>query len=319
MKTTNICQFLIPTLFAVAAGCIEQDDPHIDVSVPSGTVTSVDRDTALGDAARELAAALENPSIRSELRQRLAARKTGDYEVLLESLDDLELPDGRSLVEAMGSARFLANVQIAAPGGVDGWNVDALPLVTFVPSEAESAELTYFDGSGESSMLPASEVPRQPVLVVGISERIGFADAAPGQLRSSGTPVYLRELVIFDTHEPWYKGDPEIFLKCDGVRFNLPDVNDAGYRYTFNQLLANLPSGDTLTCDVMEDDDDANDFVGRATFTSGRLPSSSTSTCYGQTKSTQFLMGVAKVKAWSSFTVLGQTYTYPTGCPNYYF
>jgi hypothetical protein len=319
----KIFSIIVPSILALAGACTDEAETE-EAGVqplPTETVT-VDRDRVLEDTAQRLAGVLGDTGLRAELYTRLAERASGDFEVLLETLKDFRLADGRRLGDVLDVAFVLSHAQIAAPLGLDNWD-DALPLVTFVPAH-QSAELVYFDASGARTIRPADEKPIGPVLVIGQSERIGFGSHVLEQTLTpytTSTAVYLRELVIWDDHEPWTKGDPEIYMKCMGdIRFDLPDVNEEGERYNFNKFIAYLTDAQgVMPCEVKESDgSDGDDLLGIAYFYSGPLQGSTTSNCYGASKN-DFLMGVSKVTATKTFTLFGQPITVAAGCPYYYF
>lgn len=322
-KSLNL---IIPSILALTGACTDEaaEPAAIDVDAPELEQEHVDRDAVFEQTAQRLAAVLGDEGLRTELYARLAERASGDFEVLLETMQDFRLADGRQLGDVLDVAFAITHVQIAAPLGLDAWDDGALPIVTYVPSNDDAAELVYFDATGARTTRPADEKPAGPVLVIGRSERIGFGSHVIDETLvpyTTSTPVYLRELVIWDDNEPWTKGDPEIYMKCMGnIRFDLPDVNEEGERYTFNKFIAYLTDAQgVMPCEVKESDDsDSDDLLGVAYFYSGPLQGSTTSVCYGSSKD-DFLMGVAKVKGTKTVKLFGQTITVATGCPYYYF
>lgn len=320
--TRTTTKLIIPCLLALTGACTDQSGEEAHPALLDEEIT-VDHDEVLEDTAQRLAGLLHDSRLRDALRAKLAERVSGDYEVMLASIADLELADGRLVGDVLGGAFALTHVQIAAPGGVD-WTDEASPVVTFIPADRAATELAYFDASGARVMRPVDEQPAGPVLVVGRSERIGFGTHVieeTGAPRSTSTPVYLRELVIWNDKEPWYKGDPEIYMKCMGnIRIDLPDVDEEGHAYRFNTFISYLTDAQgVMPCEVRESDgDDADDTLGIAYFYSSKLQLSTSSTCYGAAKD-DFLMGVAQVKGTTTVTFSGSTVTVPSGCPYYRF
>lgn len=238
-------------------------------------------DKALEAIAHDLVPILEeSPRLRRTLMERLAEKATGDFEVLIADLADLELEDGRTLGEALTGSGFSLpeNVHIAAPLGLADWSEDTVPLVTFVPErpEHEIEELRYFGPGGVTHTRAANERPSEPVAVVGINERVGRAsmadDAEVGTSRQalSTSPSYrdryLFWIYIRDDHEGWFNGDPEIYIMCAfsnagtgaglNFRVNLPHVNRERATYYIDSRLVRhyTTYGDPMLCGVYEQD-----------------------------------------------------------------
>jgi len=258
---------LILITVLLGAGCLGDDE------VPAT------KQRALADASAALAHMLTDDALRVELESRLAARATGDYEVLVSDLADLHLDLGVA-------ADVVEHLQIAAPLGVD-WG-DAVPEVTYVPEVGH--DLVYFDASGGATSRAADARPGAPVLVLGENERVNRRfetgdKAEPASLTNAS--LYIREIFITDAHEPWYKGDPEIFVRCTTdsdrtARVDLPYVDEVLTSYTPNvRILSNLSDADgDIDCKVWEDDgSDGNDFVGYASYSTAALNITTASSC----------------------------------------
>ena len=307
------------SLVLAAAGCI--DDAAVESTTETAnpeTPAAIDRDRILAETAQELAWLLHDANLRAALRTQLALRVTGDYEVLIDSLRDLELEDGRRLGDVMHAAAALDHVHIAAPLGLAAWTDAETPIVTFAADD-DATELVYFDVSGLSTRRPADEQPTGPVLVVGINERIGYGKKTAETMPYVTNAVYLRDLVIWDDKEPWTKGDPEIYMKCMGsIKFDLPDVNEEGKTYRFNKYITTT-SDTQITCEVKESDgSDGDDRLNISYFWNSNLSYSTDQKCYGSSKN-EYLLGVSRVKGYETVELWGETVTVDAGCPYYFF
>lgn len=155
------------------------------------------------------------------------------------------------------------------------------PLVAYMPpglDDDELIEVPAFDAQGRLHMLDARVEPTMPVVVVSLNERIddlgfvsAFQEALPcdpttaidtcddggggggggtigggtsicdPRTHSSGDKEILYQIKVNNDHEPWTRGDPEIyasyaFAGTSGVRgrFNMSNVDDEGSWYTIN-------------------------------------------------------------------------------------
>ena len=294
-----------------------------------------DRDAPLETAAGELAIQLADADVRAQLRAMLAERRTGDFELLLDDTV-LTLADGSSLRDRMaatGAIDVVPNLQVAAPLGVAGWTDLTIPLVTFV-SDEDAPAMVYFTPDGSSFTRPASERPEVPVLVLGSSDR-SDREAPQKDLESTAqltsVAFYLRAIYITDPHEPWLKGDPEIYVSCSmhgqdsngyGITTRtLPkqwtdNVNDTYTWYVLNRHVADFRSDETYVfCNVMEaDSDSADDYVGHAWFSREALLPGTGTTCVFDFYNHADL-AASDVAASTTSTTFGPI---PQSCANYW-
>jgi len=279
--------------------------------VPAPGTGSLDPDeiaTRLERAAEIVVQLARDPVFRAALAAELAARRTGDHEVLLEDLAELRLGDGRTLAQALDPSGVLEIpfAHLATPGGAPDLETDPKRLlVTWVrPDHEEALTLTYLAADGTRTTGAADVRPEQPVIVVAVNERAPLAarraqaehEAAEHALGvqtsalaanscndwscASGScrTATLNRIKIFNDHEPWYKGDPEIFITCrvpgsplwgyvvDCGTLDLPRVNDTDTWYNYDRvLLTGLRSGFPMMCYVLESDGtDGDDMLGAA-------------------------------------------------------
>jgi hypothetical protein len=191
--------------------------------------------------------------------------------------------------------------------------------------------LDYYDARGGMTTQIAEARPDTPVVVLAVNERVAPLEqaepvAAPQPIAADGDimstqgalvaagncnqtcaagsttcrNVYLKRLKISTASEPWYKGDPEIYVYCTIVGESLtdihhacaehdsPGVNDTSTWYvtcsaaeaiysgcnptTGDRLVKGLNQGQGLQCYLMERDEglthpvDADDVLGSASI-----------------------------------------------------
>jgi hypothetical protein len=194
----------------------------------------------LAATAAEMAHLTADPVLRRSLADRIAERRTGDFELPFFEAEDLVLTDGRTLRDALAFTEIerLERAQIAVPGGVDGWTEDARIEATWAPlDEGLDRHLEIFAADGEVRTASGDERPDGEILVVSLGERWTpierrARDKAPievgtnrsalaarscgGQTCTSANcrETYFSKIMIYDDKEPWYKGDPEIYMLC---------------------------------------------------------------------------------------------------------
>jgi hypothetical protein len=118
---------------------------------------------------------------------------------------------------------------------------------------------------------------------------------------TTSTPLYLRQLTLWDNHET---GSPEIYAICKTAtgrwssRKDLEYVNDTYFSYTPNIKMMDVASNEwPVTCEIWEGDNNATgqDFVGYGVFTQSALSTTTTTACAPGSNG-DMQMGVSKVK-----------------------
>ena len=155
-------------------------------------------------------------------------------------------------------------------------------IVTFVATTADEPfhQLIGFDQKGNRCTLDVNKPPVVPTLVVAACEHEGIhpqkpcVDCGGGGGGGGSTHVVndlvLDQIVIYDAHEPWYKGDPEIMINVykntdkSKATWNLVDqhtdlpyVNETNRAYNPDAAIWNWNGGHTsgyVLVKVYEDD-----------------------------------------------------------------
>jgi len=161
------------------------------------------------------------------------ARQTGGDQLskLMENISQTEV--------AMKAAKMaIPRLDLVVPGDMQQEMLQGSDLiyVAIAPLEDESKVRSipaYADGKRLSQDLSADEAPKVPTIVIGAAERntitselsaartesvaastLAFATAdVPKSAAVSGDLVGIPRILITNDHEPWYKGDPEIYVK----------------------------------------------------------------------------------------------------------
>ncbi|GHF40971.1 hypothetical protein HNQ07_001535 [Deinococcus metalli] len=269
---------LLAVTLALSA-CGQTPQTAATAGTPAVSAADAQVNAALDAFAQDLARHLQSPELRATILQQTDARFDGDRETLYAAL--ARAPLGGGTVESLlasgpgetlhplgtvtGSVR---NLQVAVRG--PAWDAAThVPLVAVAPQGGdEFAPVVAYDAQGGRHVLDGRTAPSEAVVVVGVNERVDaqghvmipidvHAGAAPPSPVPSGTVPSspglsaqacdswerLSSLYVRDDHEPWVRGDPEIYVQLgsnsrDGLYVgSLPDVNDENRWYTPNRDL----------------------------------------------------------------------------------
>ena len=232
----------------VAFSCNEADVLPDTQSEDAVTVQKVlqkdeERDALYTSVARNLAAGLEDQSVRSFIQERVNDQFDGDYNFLVETSKDEELSvssNGRSIPSTFGNILFDGEsspserttddflrsigelyplMQVALPqleiGSAESWDVaHDVPLVAFIPSDYdesnENATITAYDFEGNQYELSAEKEPDRLVIVISDNERLIALE------KPESTPSGR-----FGSDYPMYKGCPiELPAYHENERYN---------------------------------------------------------------------------------------------------
>ncbi|MFB9993131.1 DUF3103 family protein [Deinococcus oregonensis] len=224
----------LPLLFT-ACGQPNTPVPAANTAAPTGTQAQTN--TALHTLARQLAGTVTNPGVRTLIAQQAALEFDGDTEVLYSTLASQSTGTGtfaQALSSGLGAqslntlATQIPRLNIAVRGGT--WDAARIsPLVAVAPEGGdEYAPVIAYDAQGNVHQLDSRAAPHQPVIVVGVNERVDdqgallsqSRPAAPGStstLAAQGCyAVKLVRLDLYDDMEPWTKGKAEIWVAVKG-------------------------------------------------------------------------------------------------------
>jgi hypothetical protein len=205
-----------------------------------------------------------------------------------------------TMKECGGAGRRLEiKLPVAAHRDVVGRSDTVYVAVTPLADESEVKSITAYS-KGEKISLSADEPPRVPTFVIAAAESESSEPTYPLQVSETEKDEQNKERVVDDfigianiwinnDHEPWYKGDPEIYVRVIRFRFSpfgtitntvdLPGVNgeqvwhDIGdpngtYRYVDTRNYS-----PTIQFQVREADwPDSDDHLGTRTVTWTGLP-----------------------------------------------
>ncbi|MFI0796659.1 DUF3103 family protein [Micromonospora rubida] len=262
-------------------------------AAPAGTVLSV-----TDGLARRLAGALADPAAT---RAVLAATADGPADLLAVPLAAPGLSDearaaNRRVLAAKGlpaTAGSLLRLRWATPDMRAEAARGAVPLVAATPTDDALTSVTAYDRGARQVRLDAARVPTRPVLLVEVDTgralsaglelmrgelaRRGVTDTAAARAattaRTTAAAGYWATKVdavrLDDDHEPWLKGDAEIYSLVAGFGLDgkptvdlvqMPYLDHDGTTYHPNQLLVHFSAYKYNLADVvmMEDDGDTN-------------------------------------------------------------
>ncbi|MFE9750145.1 DUF3103 family protein [Saccharothrix saharensis] len=162
------------------------------------------------------------------------------------------------------------------------------PLVASSPSDDAPTTVTAYDHTGRRIALAADRVPLRPVYLVEVDTATALAKGtevlrsalsqrglSPATARAAVTPAagywatQLTSIHLNDDHEPWHKGDSEIFTITAGFGLDgkvkvdttqLPYLDEDGRTYYPNQLLVHFSDYKYNLADIvmMEEDGGTN-------------------------------------------------------------
>ncbi|GGS10662.1 DUF3103 family protein [Deinococcus sedimenti] len=229
------------TLSLLLAACDQPTTPAPTTSAPATPgaaaptvmATQARTNAALHTVARQLAATLTDPALRTLIAEQAALKFDGDTEVLYRTLAPLPA-GGRTFAQALSSGvgaqalgdltAQIPNLQVAVRGAA--W--DPARTVPWVAVAAEGgdeyAPVTAYDAQGRAHVLDGRVTPDVPVVVVGVNERVDATGAVPQQAplpspsisAQSCYQVKLVRLDLYDDMEPWTKGSAEIWVAVKG-------------------------------------------------------------------------------------------------------
>ncbi|WP_219910594.1 DUF3103 family protein [Saccharothrix carnea] len=197
----------------------------------------------------------------------------------------------REVLEAKGlpqDGTSLLTVRLAHADMVDALRRGTAPLVASSPADDAPTTVTAYDHTGRRIALAADRVPRRPVYLVEVDTATALAKGtqvlrstlsqrglSPAAARAAVTPAsgywatQLTSIRLDDDHEPWHKGDAEIFTITAGFGLDgkvkvdttqLPYLDEDGRTYYPNQLLVHFSDYKYNLADIvmMEEDGGTN-------------------------------------------------------------
>lgn len=189
---------------AISFSCEKEDAKNQNASLEMTRNLSVSEKNELIESyAIMLASSIKNKELRSAIKQEALLMFDGDYDILTNKLENMALPNNRigikelllksypEIIEKnsdLKSSQFegddfiekinrtLPNLQVSVPVHCDDWDTERhTPLVVYLPYDFDENICDYviaYDTEGLKHKLSLEEEPTEPVLVVGISERI---------------------------------------------------------------------------------------------------------------------------------------------------
>jgi len=174
---------------------------------------------------------IELGDVLSTVRGQARQMGTDQLSKLMENISQAEV--------AMKDAKMaIPRLDLVVPCGISQAMLEGSDLmyVAIAPLEDESkvkSIAAYVDGKRLSQDLSANEAPKVPTIVIGGAERYTISSEltaaktesvvasalavtaadVPKSAAVSGDLVGIPRILITNDHEPWYKGDPEIYVK----------------------------------------------------------------------------------------------------------
>jgi hypothetical protein len=244
------------------------------------------------DVAMMVAGALNDVEVRRAIKAEALKQFDGDYDILYSRFAGFAFPNGEKFSDKLAKSFALANgrttgeaaaklkhisailplLNLSVPVNIDKWDVESSrPLVVFRPvdfSEKTTKTVKAIDGKGNMVTLNTDVAPAEPVIVVGLNERVddkgevktGFLPvetaAKNGRVSKSNYEEYDRwenyweylyqvhyaQESTLDASESWIQGGPEIRLQVKAIA-----NNNTMYGETFNLKRDQVRSGRWVT------------------------------------------------------------------------
>jgi Protein of unknown function (DUF3103) len=250
-ETINASLESLAKLFAKAA-----TDPSVRQHIQQQVALRFDGDTEVLYKTLATPSAVQAQSSSVDIRQALANAYTGSGEI------SSQAGTGQALEAVDTLANSIPRFQVAVPEQFDTWDAQTYtPLVAYVPVGTDDValkEIKAFDSEGNEYVLGARTPPTRPVIILSQNERTDEAGqlltnfsedtgTSEGALaaQASSYEVKMGTVELYDDHEPWIKGDPEIWLIAQSLvsrpelatRQSFDGANDEDYRYVYKRYL----------------------------------------------------------------------------------
>ena len=192
-KLRFLAALALTIVAVVHAGCKKEQEETVN-NYQATLTKSVPSDTSIVQYAISLASVLENVECRNIVKTEAQKKFDGDYDILADTLqnktiesenqsfqtllaNNLEkqgIKDGVQFLKNINTA--IPNLQISVPIKCDEWDTESfIPKVVPVPisfDDSKNSFITGYDCYGNAYTFSLDEDPEEPVIVVGISERI---------------------------------------------------------------------------------------------------------------------------------------------------
>lgn len=171
--------------------------------------SATDQRMQLEEAAKVLAMSLQDPSVRVAIKKEAEKMFDGDYDILYSNFANHQLPDGSTFEGKLMAAKSklagagkatenqklaatdIALLNISVPVHIEQWDANSyVPLVAVNDVVPGSDKIKAFDAQGKLHLLDLNVMPDQPVVVVGLNERMNkdgsmkeFINATPGKMQ----------------------------------------------------------------------------------------------------------------------------------------
>ncbi|WP_216628528.1 DUF3103 family protein [Pseudoalteromonas caenipelagi] len=280
------------SLAATPVSQVQQAFPTLDVFNPAGDQIAGMKQ----QLARQLAKQL--PTIGAHLQAQMSQYRlqlplssnlvSGALAQQLQSASD----HTRTLKGLPSSSQSLYQLRLADVSMLERWQSGEDVLVAFAPKGDDKTwqHVEAYDQSGNTHLLDAHTLPKQPVLVVEIDGRqsmkeglavmqsvfesgLGKARPLQAEIQSDAQPIstsVLKRIRLNDDEEPWISGAAEVYGVVTGVNpsrdepvldiVDMPYLDHDGRDYTPNQIIIHWDRYRWQAADMllMEQDDNTN-------------------------------------------------------------
>jgi len=241
--------------------------------------------------AKTIAKAVSNEKVSRLLKEEISKKIGGDYDALWENIKNISISYSMSfrdllediLYEEINSFLYMEEIekvpllQISLPYGFDNWDGESSIKISYTvlsKNDIDVEKLFAYDSEGNEYILDAKTPPNFPILVVGKNERINYLQETSLEKTTAierESEEILYRIKIYDDKEPWWKGDPEVYIVAAGTKssynmknkVNLPGVNEEDHWYYPDVILFDWNKsywGDNTGYGVFEYDPDSYNY-----------------------------------------------------------
>jgi hypothetical protein len=192
---------IVVILVIVFSSCEKEDFYNKEESIEVANIDNLsltEKNDLIEDYALLIASSLGDNELRSIIKEEAIIKFDGDYDILTSKLENrvllkknIQVKDILVTTSSMSSLKSgkltgkdylekirkaFPNLQVSVPVHCEDWDTENyIPLVVFLPYDFDESKTNFvfaYDSIGKKHKLSLEEEPDEPVIVVGISERI---------------------------------------------------------------------------------------------------------------------------------------------------
>ena len=224
MKTKFTSVGLLITLMSITQSC--QKDESVNLSVPNGTVVKLQNQTEINQLqiafAKSLAKGIKaDPELRKFLKAEALKMFDKDYDILYQMVKDQQIGGGETFRKRLShytaSENELTLIENKVPSltifipslpsnfSAETWDANnEIPMVAV--RKLDTNDVPFYDDKGIENIIPASDTPGFPILVIKQNERVSIVDNISHTGEYDQPPFYQNNQFAFSFSAIAYDG-----------------------------------------------------------------------------------------------------------------